>query len=75
MLAARRRASGWTARIASWFRRAPRTDKLYILRIDFPLKPESEQKIDEALELLRKKYGLDFFVMQPGMSLSRFDDI
>lgn len=55
--------------------RRPGTDKLYILAVDFPVKPEVAAAINEALEPYRQKYGLDFLVLEPGMRLSRFDEI
>jgi hypothetical protein len=48
---------------------------LYILHVEFPIDDERAAKLNEALDVLRKKYGLDFFVMEPGMRLSRFDEI
>lgn len=51
------------------------TSKLYILRTDFPVNAEMAAKLDAQLEPLRKKFGLEFFVMEPGVTLTRFDDI
>lgn len=53
------------------------TDRLYLLRVDFPVSkdPEVKAAIDASFDRLREKYGLDFLVLEPGMTLSRFDDI
>jgi hypothetical protein len=49
--------------------------KLYILRVDFPVNDQQRVIIDAALDPLREKYGIDFFLLEPGIRLSRFDDI
>lgn len=49
--------------------------QLYVLRVDFELTPESLSTIEAGLRPLREKFGLDFIVLEPGMKLSRFDDI
>ncbi|MBZ5621475.1 MAG: hypothetical protein LAQ69_22525 [Acidobacteriia bacterium] len=53
------------------------TKGLYVVRVDFPLSdPELRQRLEENLERLRADYpGLDFFVIEPGITLSRFDAI
>lgn len=49
--------------------------RLYILNVDHPIgKPQAED-LEKALDPLREKYGIDFFVLEPGMKLSRFEDI
>ena len=55
--------------------RRPPTSRLYVLRVDFPLNAESKQAIEKGLQEVREKYRLDFIVLEPGISLSRFDDI
>lgn len=54
---------------------APKTSSLYVLQVDFPMTESLTTKMDGALNPLREKYGLDFIVLEPGMKLSRFDDI
>ena len=49
--------------------------RLYILRVDFPVDEIQAGKIDAALDAHREKYGIDFIVLEPGMTLTRFDDI
>jgi hypothetical protein len=51
------------------------TSKLYVLRTDFQVNKEKAADIDSALEPIRKKYGLDFILLEPGIKLSRFEDI
>lgn len=46
-----------------------------ILRVDFQLNQEKAKVLDGQLQPLRDKYGLDFIVLEPGMTLSRFNDI
>jgi hypothetical protein len=48
---------------------------LYILEVEFPLDEETATKVDEALEPLRRKYDLDFYVKEPGFTFRRFYDI
>lgn len=50
------------------------TEKLYVLRVDFPLKPETSKAIQEGLQPLRDKYDLDFLVLEPGITVKRFND-
>jgi hypothetical protein len=49
--------------------------KLYILRVDFPVTNEQRAIIKAGLDPLREQYGIDFFLLEPGIHLSRFDDI
>lgn len=51
------------------------TANLYILQVDFPVSPEKRLKIGQSLDELREKYGIDFVLLEPGIKLSRFDDI
>lgn len=51
------------------------TAGLYILRVDFPVKAELLARIQATLDPIKKKYGIDFLVLEPGINLSRFDDI
>lgn len=74
-LAERRRSAGFLRKIIAWFRREPSTDRLYILRVDFPVNADSRTKIEAALDVYRTKYDIDFLVIEPGIKLSRFDDI
>ena len=53
----------------------PSVSRLYILHVDFPVSSEARQKIEENLDKLRERYGIDFFLLEPGIKLSRFDDI
>ena len=50
------------------------TAGLYVLKVDFPVNEEIRTAIDKGLQPLRDKYGLDFFVLEPGITLKRFDD-
>lgn len=60
---------GWMARP----RPAP-TRKLYVIEVDFSVPEAQRVELDKALEPLRTKYGLDFFVKEPGITIRRFDD-
>jgi hypothetical protein len=51
------------------------TDRLYVLRVDFAITRDNSVQMEAALDRLRKQYGIDFLVIEPGMSLSRFDVI
>jgi len=51
-----------------------RTSNLYVIEVDFPVTAELASKIDQALQPLREKYGLDFLVLEPGMKMKRWDD-
>ena len=51
------------------------TDKLYIIEVDFCMSDDAALKLDGYLEPLRQKFGLDFFVQEPGYKLRRFDDV
>jgi hypothetical protein len=75
-------------RFLGWFRPRPiqslfarpqrgngKTSNLYIVRVDFPLKPEMEDRLQRNLDVLRERYGIDFLVLEPGIRLSRFDEI
>ena len=52
-----------------------RLANLYILDVEFPLDEAAALKVDAALEPLRQKYNLDFFVQEPGFRFRRFNDI
>jgi hypothetical protein len=54
---------------------APALSNLYILRVNFPVTQPIGERLEASLNVLRNKYGVDFFVLEPGMELSRFDDI
>lgn len=49
--------------------------KLYVLKSNFPITEDKATELDNALEPLRKKFGIDFFVLEPGITISRFDEI
>lgn len=49
--------------------------RLYVLYVDHPVSKEQAEKMDVAFDSLRKKYDIDFVVLEPGMRLSRFEDI
>ena len=51
------------------------TDRLIVLRVDFPVDEKKAIELDKMLAPLRAKYNLDFIVLEPGMTLSRFNDI
>jgi hypothetical protein len=51
------------------------TAKLYVLKTDFPVGKELGDKIQTMLDPLRKEFGLTFLVIEPGITLSKFDDI
>lgn len=53
----------------------PGLEKLYVLRVDFKISPENEVKMNDGLNPLREKYGLDFIILEPGMTIERFDDV
>lgn len=50
------------------------TERLWVIQVNFPMDEMLAKKYDERLEPLREKYGLDFFVIEPGVNLKRFDD-
>ena len=75
-------------RFLDWFRSPPiqslfarprrakgKLSNLYVVRVDFPLKPETASRLQQNLDLLRERYGIDFLVLEPGIRLSRFDEI
>ena len=51
------------------------TAGLYVLTVDFRVDEEAVKAIAAALDPVKQKYGLDFIVLEPGMRLTRFDDI
>ena len=51
------------------------TGRLYILDVDFPLDENRAAELSRTLDVYRERYGLDFFLMEPGFRLRRFDDI
>jgi hypothetical protein len=55
-------------------RRPASTSKLYVLKVDFQIKTEARVEIDQALDPIRTKFGIDFIVLEPGITLKRFDD-
>jgi hypothetical protein len=50
------------------------TSGLYVLRTDFPVDTEKGKELDAMLKPIREKYGLDFILLEPGITLSKFDD-
>lgn len=60
--------------IAQQRRPAP-INKLYVLRIPHAASPEYINHLSNSLDKLKAKYGIDFLVIEPGLSISRFDDI
>jgi hypothetical protein len=50
------------------------TSKLYVIEVDFNFGEDQRRALDEALNPIRAKYSLDFFVVEPGLKLKRFDD-
>ena len=75
-------------RVMSWFRPYPPpsilkpppkppsgTEKLYVLHVDFPVDPTRKQMLADALAVYERDFGLRFFVIEPGMKLTKFDDI
>lgn len=61
-------------------RRSPKlspTSKLYILEVNFQLRPDSEavKSLEEQREYLLDKYGIDLMVLEPGFKLKRFDEV
>lgn len=58
-------------------RRPPKgkLSNLYVLQVNFEVTSEHAQKLAAAFEPHSKKYGLDFIVLEPGMTLKRFDEI
>jgi hypothetical protein len=63
----------WKAIVRLW--RGRGTRRLIVLRVDFPMSAEKLQVLDQQMAPLRQKFGLDFIVLEPGMTLSRFNDI
>lgn len=56
-------------------RRGPAsTSSLYVVEVGFELSPAKRAEYDEVLDGLKKKYGLDFFIVEPGFKFKRFDD-
>lgn len=53
----------------------PSTASLYVLRVDFPLKADMRDSIQHSLQPLKDKFGIDFLLLEPGISVKRFDDI
>ncbi len=91
MAAAANPVSMWAGRLAGWLRRPPetlmslirdhrakqrpRTSSIYLVHVDF--KVSSEYRADFAANLaeIRAKYGLDFLILEPGVTIKRFDDV
>ena len=55
-------------------RRPAPTSRLYVIETDGPFDEKARAEMDAALEPLRAKFGLDFFVLEPGFKLMRWDD-
>lgn len=55
-------------------RRRPASN-LYLVEVDFPLDEKQRKAIEDNLERLSEKHGLDFFLCEPGFKLKRFEDI
>lgn len=51
------------------------TAKIYVVTTDFPVTQETVMKFEQMFAPIREKYGLDFIVLEPGLTLKRFDDI
>jgi hypothetical protein len=50
------------------------TSKLYVVEIDFAISPPMMEDLQRNLDMLRSKFGLEFFISEPGIRLKRFDD-
>lgn len=64
--------------VVTWWRRvrAPRSTRhLYVLRVDFAVGPEQAKEMAAMRDRLLAEYGVDLLVLEPGMTLSRFNDI
>jgi len=48
---------------------------LYVIKVDFPVTKQRMAEIDDMLDPIRKKYGLDFLLLEPGIKFVKFDDI
>jgi hypothetical protein len=51
------------------------TGKLYVMKVDFPVNEATRDAIEKSLDPVREKYGIDFILLEPGIHLSRFDDV
>lgn len=51
------------------------TKNLFVLNVDFAVSPNKRTEIEENLDRLREQYSIDFMLLEPGIRLSRFDDI
>lgn len=50
------------------------TAGLYILHIDFKATLEVRENLEASFEPLKRR-GIDLIVLEPGMRLTRFDDV
>lgn len=61
--------------IFSKMRRPASLTKLYVVDVGGPVPAEQAEALNRMFDPLRKKYGIDFIVLEPGIRLRRFDDI
>lgn len=53
----------------------PGLDRLYVLYVDFRMSPDVRLAMNESLDPIKSRYGIDVIVLEPGMKFARFDDI
>lgn len=61
--------------IFSKIRRPASVTGLYVVDVGGQVSQEQAEALDRMFGPLRKKYGIDFIVLEPGIRLRRFDDI
>jgi hypothetical protein len=55
-------------------RRLP-LDRLYIVRVDFEMKQNVAEALKQSLQIATDEFGLRFIVLEPGITLQRFDEL
>jgi hypothetical protein len=55
--------------------RPKNTQSLYVVMVDFPMDPQKRAEYDKALEPIAQKYGLDFFIVEPGVRVKPFNEL
>ena len=68
----------WRAWRARWWGAGgPRLADLYVLAVDFPMSdPEQRARVAEGLAAVRREFPqLRFLVLEPGMTVTRFNDL
>lgn len=51
------------------------TNRLYVIHVDFAMDAKAIDELDALMAHYRNKFGLDFIVLEPGIKLSKFDNI